>query len=335
MLPGKENTVPEKRYTIYCHTTPDGKKYIGATCQKLSRRWRNGESYKNCSRFAEAIEKIGWENIQHEVLEADLTREEADEKEREYIEKFHTTEANYGYNLQGGGRTNFTTSPVTLEKQRISQLARITDEFREAARERSKKYLETHKPSFKGHHHTEETKKILSELRKGKSGYQWSENQKQDISNRIKGKHKTQETKDKLREAHIGNADGSKNPRARKIKCVETGEVFACGEDAAKWIGAKKACNIITCCKGKLKSAYGYHWEYADLGEFKGTINYANEVQRQVVCLETGETFKNCIIASEWAGSVDTRHPGYSIVKNCLGLNTVSLGHHWKFLDCS
>lgn len=34
--------------------------------------------------------------------------------------------------------------------------------------------------------------------------------------------------------------------------------------DAARYVGASKSSHICSCCKGKLKSAYGYVWRYAN-----------------------------------------------------------------------
>lgn len=43
----------------------------------------------------------------------------------------------------------------------------------------------------------------------------------------------------------------------------ETIKRFGSLIDAAHYIGKKKSCNIVSCCKGKLKSAHGYVWRYA------------------------------------------------------------------------
>lgn len=46
------------------------------------------------------------------------------------------------------------------------------------------------------------------------------------------------------------------------ILCVETGEVFASIADASAATGANKP-NLCNCCKGKRKTAAGFHWRYA------------------------------------------------------------------------
>ena len=67
-----------KGYYLYKHTTPNGKIYIGITKQELRLRWANGHGYKHCKHFFNAILKYGWDNIQHEVLFENLSREESE-----------------------------------------------------------------------------------------------------------------------------------------------------------------------------------------------------------------------------------------------------------------
>ena len=54
-----------------------------------------------------------------------------------------------------------------------------------------------------------------------------------------------------------------KQSTMKKVRCVETGEIFESCSDAAK---AKniKGHHIPECCKGQRKTCGGYHWEYID-----------------------------------------------------------------------
>jgi group I intron endonuclease len=66
----------------------------------------------------------------------------------------------------------------------------------------------------------------------------------------------------------MGKCLGASNHAARSVMCVETFEIFQTINDAAAWVQRTKrpsatAPNISSCCTGKLKSAYGYHWQYA------------------------------------------------------------------------
>ena len=97
-------------WTIYKHTSPEGKSYIGQTCQKnVNQRWRDGKGYIENKQplFKNAIIKYGWSNFKHEILEKDIkTLEEANKKEKYYIDLFRTyigfKDCN-GYNMTPGG----------------------------------------------------------------------------------------------------------------------------------------------------------------------------------------------------------------------------------------
>lgn len=111
-----------KRFYVYKYTCKQtGKVYIGQTCRKTPaiRAGINGERYKSSRKFYLAIKKYGWDNFELEILEKDLTLEEADLKEKEYIKLYDSIDN--GYNIFDGGH-NKTTSSETKELQRQSQL---------------------------------------------------------------------------------------------------------------------------------------------------------------------------------------------------------------------
>ena len=93
----------ERKWCVYKHTSPSNKVYIGITCQKTENRWRkNGQGYKSCVVFYNAIQKYGWDNFQHEILEDNLTQNEACDLEIKYIKKYNSQVPN-GYNVDKGG----------------------------------------------------------------------------------------------------------------------------------------------------------------------------------------------------------------------------------------
>lgn len=99
------NYSPDDRnpvYLVYRHISPIGKSYVGITSQNPKRRFQNGAGYITQPAFNRAIEKYGWENFKHEILEENLTEKEACEKEDYYIKKFNSVAPN-GYNSRGGG----------------------------------------------------------------------------------------------------------------------------------------------------------------------------------------------------------------------------------------
>lgn len=68
----------ENNYKVYCHLFPNGKRYIGITKQRLAIRFKNGYGYQRCPIMWKAIQKYKWENIEHNVLFENLTKEEAE-----------------------------------------------------------------------------------------------------------------------------------------------------------------------------------------------------------------------------------------------------------------
>lgn len=90
-------------YCVYRHISPNGKSYIGMTKQTVERRSQSGKGYKTQRVFYRAIQKYGWDNFQHNILEENLTHNEACEKEQYYIKKYKTNQSKYGYNVTFGG----------------------------------------------------------------------------------------------------------------------------------------------------------------------------------------------------------------------------------------
>lgn len=95
-----------KKYSVYVHTFPNDKKYVGVTCLPVNARWCNGKGYDNHTKMSQAIKEFGWENVKHEILFERLTQTEASEKEKELIKQLRTTEDEYGYNVSLGGVYN-------------------------------------------------------------------------------------------------------------------------------------------------------------------------------------------------------------------------------------
>ena len=213
----------EKCYTVYMHICPNNKKYIGITGKKPEKRWRNGFNYRNCILFNRAIKKYGWNNIKHEILFSNLTKEEAEQKEIELIAFYKSNQREYGYNIQNGGNVHCVSEET---KRKISNSTKGEKHF------------------MYGTHRSKETINKMSKSMKGRKGY-W------------KGKHRTEETKIKISNA----LKGKKAHNALKVLCVETGIIYdnmhIASEKTNTYISG-----ICNCCKGKLKTTNGFHWKY-------------------------------------------------------------------------
>lgn len=250
-------------YTIYKHTTPNGKNYIGVTSQPLERRWRKGEGYVKCVLFYRAIKKYGWDNIEHTIIESGIkTMQEASQKEQQYIALYKSDDPRYGYNLMDGGYTGHHLNPESEAKRKESFMKTID---RERLSRNAKRQFALYGHPMKGKHLSEEAKQKLREAHKGKKMPPRSEETRKKLSIALTGREFSDEHKRHISESKKGVYSGHKNPRAKTVVCIETGDVFLCAKYAAEWAGHPGGNhNIISVCTGNLKSAYGYTWRYAD-----------------------------------------------------------------------
>lgn len=101
----KENEIKTRSFKLYAHINRINMKiYIGQTCREnVNVRWSNGNGYKRNSHFWNAIQKYGWDNFDHVILFEVNTPEEANLCEEYLINKYNTTNPNYGYNILSGG----------------------------------------------------------------------------------------------------------------------------------------------------------------------------------------------------------------------------------------
>lgn len=228
-----------ENYCVYKHTSPNGKIYVGITGQKPSRRWRNGNGYKKQQLFYRAIQKYGWDNIKHEILFENLSKEVAEQKEIELINKYRSTDINYGYNITTGGEC-YEHSEET--KRKLSEM-RIGLKYSLETKQKMSISKIGENNNFYNKHHTEEVKNKISKAHKG---IKLSDNHKQKISENsyYKGKY------------------GVKHNNSISILCIETNIIYGSTREIERKLGINHAM-ISRCCKGKQHTAGGFHWKYA------------------------------------------------------------------------
>ena len=222
----------ENNYSVYVHTTPSGKMYVGITKQKPEYRWgRNGIKYKT-QVFYRAIEKYGWDNIDHEIIAEHLTKEEAENFEIKLIDKLHTTDPKYGYNITTGGeggnglygeKNGRYGKPVSEETK---------EKMREAKRLNPRKY-------------TEEELKKKSE----KSKEVWA---REGYREKMTGKNAPAYGRTGEKHPMYG-LHPDDNPNSKKIVCLTTDKIY----DSAKTASKENGCNyskLCMCCRGERKS---------------------------------------------------------------------------------
>lgn len=234
-------------WTVYKHTAPNGKVYIGITSQPCDKRWRSGKGYKHNQHFSSAIKEFGWGNIKHEILYENIAQEEAQRIEIELISKYKSDNREFGYNVERGGLLHDTTSNET--KQKLSDINKG-------------KFAGEKHPNY-GKRLTAEQKKIISEKTRTAMANLTEEKRKRMVENgkRNKGKRKPSyslEHKRNLSLAKMGQG-------AISVTRIDmgTGEkiVYLSAKEAQDKTGISRA-HIASVCKGHRKTAGGYLWEY-------------------------------------------------------------------------
>jgi len=112
----------ERIYKVYKHTFPDGMIYIGMTKHTIQKRIESG--YQHNQRMKDAMSFIDKKFLKSEILEDNLTKDEADAAEIKYIAQFNSTDPNVGYNISKGGICvwkGLKHNEATKNKMRISQ----------------------------------------------------------------------------------------------------------------------------------------------------------------------------------------------------------------------
>ena len=185
----KESSETEERrdWRVYLHTNLiNNKKYCGITCMfPLYKRWRHGgKGYKPNRHFWGAIQKYGWDNFKHEVLYEGLTKEEAEEKEKEIIAELNLTNPDYGYNFAPGG------AMATDEIRRKKSIAYTGRKLTEEHKRNISKGLGGRGPTNVnyGRKHTDIARLHNSLSKRGPKHQNW-------------GKHLSGTTKSRIREA--------------------------------------------------------------------------------------------------------------------------------------
>lgn len=221
-------------YTVYKHTSPEGKVYIGITGRTPSRRWHGGSAYRNNPHFYAAIKKYGWENFKHELLAEHLTKEEACATEIRLIKKYNSQDPKRGYNLSPGGDKTTLGYHLTEETRR-----KISD----AAKAR-------HTPP-----RTESWKRNLSEALRG---HEVSEETREKLRQVLGNRFNTPEARARQKE---NTPRGPRHHNAKAVLCTDTGVIYPTLTEAARAAGCSYT-NIARCCTGRQKSAGGFNWRY-------------------------------------------------------------------------
>jgi group I intron endonuclease len=254
----------------------NNKVYIGQTkSADPNKRWRNGTHYEN-TYFGRAIQKYGWDNFEHIILESEIpTQEEANQKEQEYIALYNSTNKDFGYNSTTGGMSFELSEEVRQQRREIMRKRWQNEDFKQSMKEKLHQYWETH-PEIKAERGQTirciETNQIFQSY---KEAGDWCGlvNYKCSLLSYFRGERqscgKHSETGQPLHWIKIDkqgneflnnqNFDLSKSKKGRasrkQVQCINNGMIFNSLVEAASWCGLKNSSSITNMIKGRKKSA--------------------------------------------------------------------------------
>lgn len=240
----------------------NGKRYVGITCRGYVNRFKehihdalaNSDASDKTRILHNAIRKYGPENFDVIVLEDNISDNQAEEKEKYYIDLYNTFyTSNIGYNMTrgGGGVVAYRHTPESRKK--ISEKLK-GHKFSES---RNKKI----KDAMTGREYKQEWKDALSKSRKGRFAKEY---------NPFYGKHHSDATKEIV----------SKSNSKHAVYCIDVDtfqilHVFRNQCEAGRWVvdSGFATCKPLTCagrigevCRnGSSKCiAYGFHWRFEE-----------------------------------------------------------------------
>lgn len=249
-------------HIIYKLTFPNGKFYIGQTNDFNGRMNDYKNLNKSIGRFIKnAIRKYRWENVKKEII-CTASEEFIDDVERYFIKLYKSNNKLFGYNLENGGHKNKIVSEETKKLMRQSHLGK--------------------KP-------TDKTRKIWSEQRSGKNnpnydkdGY-WKGKKNFKISGEnhyLWNKHHTEETKEKIRQSHLGKESHWKGKKQtiehnqkRAMAIQKSIDVYTKSGEFFKTFNSIKCAgielkldisNIVKVLKNKYKYTGNYIFKYSE-----------------------------------------------------------------------
>jgi len=205
-----------RKYHVYSiYNKINKKRYIGLTKNGL--RNRKGGHFRDKTPLGEDLRKYGWKNFSCKPLKRNLTKKQADQYERFYIDKYKCKvppEGN-GYNQTNGGAGTLNPTPETREK-----ISKANIGNKNAQGKRTGEALQNILNSVKNQNHSEQTKKAWETRRKNGTDKRAPEAIKKGLETRRKNgtdKH-TEKTKQKLSEKMQGNknAVGHGAPKGSK-----------------------------------------------------------------------------------------------------------------------
>ena len=252
----------EKReWSVYMHVFPNGRVYIGTAKDHIKRWGIDGARYNKQPIVWEAIQKYGWNNIEHIIVSEGLTQDEGLDLEEKLIAEYHAfpPEDGFGYNATTGGKSRRPTD------KRCEEVGAFFVEYF-----KDEKHRDAASTRMQGRIVSEETRAKLSKAFKGRKGFIPGEETRAKLSAAHKGR-KPWNTGIKMPEEYckrLGDLRRGKKQKAETVAkraeksrkwifCEQNGKIYHSQREAASELGLNEA-KISEVLKGTRKHTSGY-----------------------------------------------------------------------------
>lgn len=303
-------------YQITCIV--NHKRYIGQSID-IKRRF-NQHRRKPPSQMREDFERFGVDAFKFEILE-ECAPNELDKKETAYMNEL---QPEYNIKTEGCGisdaareklrklktgvkRPDISRQVKCVETGEVFESIRAAAKWRNVPAPNLVMLLKGKGRTVGGYHwiYTDEDEEAqLERIRQMPEGNKATEETRKKIRQAKLGRKHTPEHCEKIRQSHLGQGwkPSTYEKCCRKVRCVETGEIFDSIKNAAEHYGLKRP-NISAVLAGKNKISGGFHWEYVDGQPPQSrSEEFRKKIGKPVRCVETGVVYESVSRAAEIFG---------------------------------
>lgn len=252
-------------YQIYCDLENIKSVYIGKTNRSVEERFQEhleeARHNRRNFKFYNAIRKYGQEHF-HYIILGNYTDEELNQWEIYWIEYYNSFLD--GWNSTAGGDGNIIWTDEMKEKH--SEIMKEYYTQHPISQEQKNKQSKTMKANWSNPDFQKKMKEAHQKAfaehpeRKAAQSQRNIERYKDPSAREISRQAQLKRWSDP--EEHTKASQSHIKSHGKKVRCIETGEIYSCIADANEAHGkSRKSSAISSCLRGANKTAHGYHWE--------------------------------------------------------------------------
>ena len=229
-------SIPKKSGIYQIRNLVNGKVYVGSAVNLHRRALAHFNKLLHQShhsiKLQRAYNKYGPDNLTFEVLEY-VEEENLLEREQYYINTLEAVSNGYNINPIAGNSSGYKHSESSIQKMKQAR-------------------ANNPPKGMSGKRQSEEAKRHLSNIMKGENNPMYGKHHSEESLKKMRGRKFTDEHKHLISLNHA---------HKKAVICLDTQQTFDSINKASK-IHNLDPSSIVRVCKGRQKTAGGYHWAY-------------------------------------------------------------------------